>query len=64
MSATAETVLEQFQKLPRSEQQEVYEQLLRLLQPKPRKSERRFPTVEVTGGAITSRQVIEALDDE
>jgi hypothetical protein len=64
MSATAVAVLEQLKKLPRSEQQEVYERLLRLLQPAPQKLERPFPTARVNGGTITSQQVAEALDDE
>jgi len=56
--------LEQLKKLPRAEQHEIYEQLLRWLRTSPQRAERPFPTVKVSGGVITSQQVAEALDDE
>jgi len=64
VSATAEALLEQLKKLPRAEQHEIYEQLLRWLRTSPQRAERPFPTVKVSGGVITSQQVAEALDDE
>ena len=64
MSATAKALLEQLKKLPQAEQREIYEQLLRWIEASPQRTERPFPTVKVSGGVITSQQVVEALDDE
>ncbi|HXP61923.1 MAG TPA: hypothetical protein VN829_15615 [Dongiaceae bacterium] len=64
MSATAEALLEQFRRLPASEQQELLRRFLRLAGAAKTRSEKPFPTVKVSGGTITSEQVAEALDDE
>ena len=64
MSAIAESLLEQFKKLPPSDQQELIQKLLRSLPTTPPRTEKPFPTVNVAGGTITSEQVAEALDDE
>jgi hypothetical protein len=64
MSATAEALLEQLKRLPRADQHEVYQQLLRWLKSAPQRPGRPFPTVKVSGGVITSQHVAEALDDE
>jgi hypothetical protein len=64
VSATAEALLEQFDKLSPIEQQEILRQLLRLRLPRPTPSQKQFPTVRVSGGVITSEQVAELLDDE
>lgn len=56
--------MEQFRRLPGPEQQELLQRLLRLTSGAGDPSEKPFPTVKVSGGAITSEQVAEALDDE
>jgi hypothetical protein len=64
MSTRAQEILEQLKKLPDAEQQEVLRELLRAV-PKGTKSVLNdFPSVRVSGGAITSEQVAEALDDK
>jgi len=64
MSATAESLLEQFKKLPPEDQQELVQQLLRWTPIMPVPAPKPFPTVKLAGGIITSEQVAEALDDE
>ena len=64
MSASAEALLEQLRKLPVSEQQQILQELLRVMPGTASQKPKAFPTVKVGGGAITSEQVAEALDDE
>ena len=60
VSAGAEAVLEQVRKLPRSEQQQILQALLRLLRGPTLENQKTFQTVKVGGGVITSEQVAEA----
>jgi hypothetical protein len=64
MSAIAETLLEQFKKLPSAERHEIIQRLLRWDPTISSPAQKPFPTVKVAGGVITSEQVTEALDDE
>jgi hypothetical protein len=64
MSATGESILEQIKKLPPADQRELLEQLLSLAPPVSSKRQKPLPRVKVSGGAITSEQVAETLEDE
>ena len=63
MSAAAEKLLHELQRLSPKEQQEIMRELQRISQPRVKPLEA-IPTIKVPGGAITSEQVAEALDDE
>jgi hypothetical protein len=64
MSKTAEIFVQEFQKLPMPDQRGVLQRLLQRPVRKPSRSDKRVPTIKLTGGRITSRQVADALDDE
>ncbi len=62
MSTTAQVILEQLKKLPDSDRQEVLRELLRSLPNTPGDLLCELPSVQVSGGTITSEQVAEALE--
>jgi hypothetical protein len=64
MSRNAEALLEEFRKLSIGEQQELLQRLLHSLPSPAAQPHKPFPTIAVSGGAITAQQVAEALDDE
>lgn len=64
MSASTRALIEQLKRLPPADQQEVFRQLLLLLNPAPAPAGRALPALHVPGGPITSEQVAETLDDE
>ena len=64
MSKTAEMFVQEFQKLPPTDQAGILQRLLSRPARKSSRAAKLVPTVKLGGGRITSRQVAEILDDK